>query len=72
MTDEEYLNCPECDWQAIPASEYVWRDMRRGKPYGTWCEDDEATCPGCGIRLRANITNDGDGLEYVEAIKVTP
>jgi hypothetical protein len=33
----------------------------------SWDEDDECDCPGCGVRLRANITGDDDG-DFMEAI----
>lgn len=60
----DYLPCPLCDWEAIPASCYV-----NGKP--CWTEDDEATCPGCGARLAARVTGDGE-TEWMEAEEVEP
>ena len=61
----DHLACPECGEPAIPASGFSHAQIGYGP---TWCEDDEATCPGCGLRLRANMTGDGDGCEYMVAI----
>lgn len=57
-----YLHCPECGEDAIPSSGW---DSRH-EP--TWCEDDGAACPGCGMPLVARLTGDGDGSEYMEAV----
>jgi hypothetical protein len=55
MTVWRYLNCPRCDYPAIPA-----------RSDGTWTEEDEADCPGCGVRCYAFITGNENG-EYFEA-----
>lgn len=61
---EQYLPCPDCGTDAIPASEYrmVWPSGMQA----TWTEDDEADCPGCGQHLTAVITGDGEN-EWIEA-----
>jgi hypothetical protein len=60
----DYLNCPECDTPAIPASGWCRNS------YGpTWTEDDQADCPGCGLALRAFLTGDANG-EWMEAREV--
>jgi hypothetical protein len=64
----DHLNCPRCDTPAIPASGR--RFVYPGREDPTWTEDDEATCPGCGRRLRANLTGDDDNGEWMEAVCV--
>lgn len=49
-----YLNCPECDTPAIPASHLSWPSQPM------WCEDDTAACPGCRVQLRAEFTAGGE------------
>lgn len=50
-----YLACPECDWEALPASRYTMAL----EPL--WSEDDECDCPNCGVMLGARLTGDDDG-----------
>jgi hypothetical protein len=61
-----YLDCPECGTPAIPASDWTRPPFGYGP---TWTEDDEADCPGCGVRLRAFLTGDENG-EWMEAREV--
>ena len=69
MSDHKnWLACPDCDVDAIPSSGFVYVCQGRTEP--TWCEDDEANCPECGKRLRANITGDGGEEDYMEAVFV--
>lgn len=63
-TDQAYLPCALCGTDAIPAS-----GSDDGEP--TWCEDDEADCPGCGTRLRGFITGDETG-EWITAMEIEP
>jgi predicted RNA-binding Zn-ribbon protein involved in translation (DUF1610 family) len=62
---EQYLPCPDCGTDAIPASEYTM-SFGPGGMTATWTEDDEADCPGCGQHLVATITGDGEE-EWIEA-----
>lgn len=61
MTD--HLDCPECGTPAIPASGWCRAQIGYGP---TWTEDDEAICPGCGVRCFAFLTGDESG-EWMEA-----
>jgi hypothetical protein len=65
-----YLDCPECGEPAIPNSDWTRPTIVSPNSYPTWTEDDEAECPGCHIMLCANITGDGSGDDYMEAVVV--
>jgi hypothetical protein len=46
LDPKHWLTCPDCDAPAIPPSA-----ENDGDPM--WHHEDEADCPGCGLRLGA-------------------
>lgn len=63
MSTANFLPCPDCDVDTIPASGHP----RQLGFAPTWTEDDEATCPDCGKLCVAFLTADDEGVEYMEA-----
>lgn len=59
-----HLECPRCDYPAIPASG-IAEDGAPG-----WNEDDEADCPACGAHLAARLTGADGGDQWMEAREV--
>lgn len=59
------LKCPLCLTPAVPACSEHAPDLPTGHRGPFWCEDDKATCPGCGAEFRVNID---DHHAYVVAV----
>ena len=64
MTPSErqaWLPCPDCDVDAVPSS----ATAPDGSPM--WTEADTGECPSCHRMVRATLTGDTGGDEYMDS-----
>lgn len=64
---EDFLTCPQCKTELIPASDYPKKVTYYPDP--RWSEDDETICWGCGEHLIAKLEGDGEEEWLVAVVK---